>query len=112
MLYYYIKETDINKVYVETYFGSIERRIIHCEFEDYPTHKHRSHGGVYAMEVIPERRYRSVNFLCRSRVHFDTIELSKDEVIKVGNSYYIKAFEKKHKTEVWERYLYSHKEER
>lgn len=111
MLYYYVKEEDIRKLYGPYgWYGEIERMIICCRFEDYPTHRHESLGSVYAMELIPEKKYLNTKYLHYSRVHFDKIELSKDEVITdtMGHKF-IKAFEKKHNTPVWQEWSRWHK---
>jgi hypothetical protein len=111
MLYYYVKETDIRKLYGPYgWYGEIERKVIPCEFEDYPTHRHRSRGGVYAMELIPEKKYLETKYLHYSRVYFDKIELSKDEVITDGwGRKFIKSFEKKYDTPVWQEWSRRHK---
>jgi hypothetical protein len=109
MLYYYVKE-DIRNLYGPYgWYGEIGRKVIRCRFEDYPTHRHESCGSVYAMELISERKYLTTKYLHHSRVHFDKIELSKDEVITDAmGCKFIKAFERKHNTPVWQKWSRKH----
>ena len=103
MLYYYI-EKDINHTY-----DNDERKMVYCEFEDYPEHRHSSWGCVYVMELIPEYKYKNTRYLIDSKVYFDRIELDRKEIITVSGHKYIKEFEQKYNTSVWKEWCENNK---
>lgn len=103
--YYYLEADTIDDV--ERFDKWLNRRVrvcTICRFIDYPTHKRDSDGCVQAMELIPEKRYLSTLYMHRSDTHFSSIELKKADIICVDGKKYIKDFEKRLNTMVWQKY--------
>lgn len=76
------------------------------ENDDYPTHRHKSSGTVFIMELIPQSRFENTKYLNMHKNQFKSIELKKSQYFKDAfNRYYMIEFEKEHNTEEYQYYL-------
>ena len=76
--------------------------------EHWSGRSYHSQGIVYIMELIPESRMNSVKYLKAHKGVFIPMTLSKDDVIKYENRYYLKSFEQGSNTDVWQNWAYLH----
>ena len=115
MKFYYIKGETLDDVEEMDSWRDSQlpsRKWVRREFDDYPTHKHRSYAMIQVMEVIPEKKYENTKYLNKGKFYsndfhsFNTIELDSSEVFKYNGHYYIIEFEKRLNTTIWK--LYTH----
>lgn len=108
--YYYIPLSKIQSKleYEDSFYGTLQRAGKLLRYEDYPTHRHESYGYVYVMELIPEKRMKTVNYLHANTVWFSVIEAGRDEIFKEEGRYWLKEFEKANNTTIYKQHFPPH----
>lgn len=104
--YYYIPLSNVGTEleYEDSYYITIQRAGKLLRFEDYPTHRHESYGYVYVMELIPEKRMKSVKYLYKNISWFSVIEVDQNEIFKEDGRYWLKEFEKANNTMIYKQH--------
>lgn len=106
MIYYFLPYENTKKLeYYDYYYNDTIRAAMRIENDDYPSHRHRSSGIIQIMELIPEKRFLSTNYLTKNIYLFKSADINKADIIKYDNRYYLLSFEKENNTNVYQHHI-------
>ena len=104
--FYYVKREKLEDVeFYDNYYQCMRRHWLFCEYKDiYKKGRYNTSQQVPVMVLIPTSKFNSTKYMYYNKYDFSVIDLKSNEIFKYRGEYYIKEFEERLNTYIWQEY--------